>query len=183
MGIMTNQWGGSFALNAWDTTVLDWQREDDVYCLEKDDLKTQHEIQLVPLEMEQVGNKSIMIKLSKSQVLVIESHRREKWSSPYKGFGGLPRDFRGVMVYKVDTTKMPLYGVEEPDGDKWVDSSEAFAYYIRNNSVNHGVMNLQYGRLDLNFVLYEGESLVTNGIKIALLESKTFDKLVVNLNP
>lgn len=182
MGIMTNQWGGSFALNAWDTTVLDWQRQDDVYCLEKDDLKIGHEIQLVPLEMEQVGNKSVMIKLSNSQVLVVESHRKDKWSNSFKGFGGLPMNFRGVMVYKVDTTKEPLYGIEEPDGDKWIDGSEAFAYYIRNNKVKHGVMNLQYGRLDLNFVMYAGESLVTNGIKISFVESKTYDRLEITLN-
>jgi hypothetical protein len=83
-----------------------------------------------------------MIKLSGSQVLVIESRRKDKWSSGYKGFPGLPDGFYGVVVYKVDTTAKPLYGVEEPDGANWKDSSPAYAYYIRNLDVA-GVVGVQ----------------------------------------
>lgn len=179
LGIMTNQWGASFALNAWDTTILDWQRENDVYCIKKDELKTSSKIMLVPLERELVGNKSIMVKLSDAQVLVIESHRRDKWSSGHLNFPGLPESFKGLVVYKVDTTKTPLYGVVEPDGSSWRDSSEAFAYYIRNPGVSHGYLNTRYGRLDLNFVIYEGEFLTTNGIRIELNKSSDFDTVEI----
>jgi hypothetical protein len=179
LGIMTNQWGASLALNAWDTTVLDWQRDKDVYCVKKEDIKQQTQIMLSPLEREEVGNKSIMIKLSASEILVVESHRRDRWSSGHLNFAGLPSNFKGIVVYKVDTTKTPLYGIEEPDGASWKDSSDAFAYYIRNNDVSHGYLNTSYGRLDLNFVIYEGESLITNGIKISLDKSSSHDTVSI----
>lgn len=175
LGIMTNQWGASFALNAWDTTVLDWQRPADVYCLEKQDLSIKRSVMLSPLEREEEGNKSVMIKLSSKEVLVIESHRRDKWSSGHLDFPGLPNDFKGIVVYKVDTSKTPLYGIVEPDGNDWKDSSEAFAYYIRKETISRGYLNTRFGRLDLNFVLQEGESISTNGVRIYLEKSSRYD--------
>lgn len=179
LGIMTNQWGSSFALNAWDTAILDWQRENDVFCIKRENITQKTEVMLSPLEREEVGNKSIMIKLSQTQVLVIESHRRDKWSNGYLNFPGLPTDFKGITIYKVDTTKTPLYGIVEEDGSAWKDSSDAFAYYIRNNDVSHGYLNGPHGRLDLNFVMYAGESLVTNGVKISLTKSSKYDTVSI----
>lgn len=179
LGIMTNQWGASLVLNAWDTIILDWQRENEVYCVSKENLTEAKTVLLSPLEREEIGNKSIMIKLSKSQVLVIESRRYDKWSKGFFGYQGLPKDFGGVVVYKVDTTKTPLYGIVESDGNQWRDESEAFAYYIRNNNVNHGILQHKYGQLDLNFVMYKGESITSNGIKITLVESNAHDTITV----
>ena len=114
-----------------------------------------------------------------TQILVIESRRRDKWSSGYKGFPGLPEGFYGVVTYKVDTTANPLYGVMEPDGPDWKDSSPAYAYYIRNLDVDHGSVKgaPQSGPIDMNFFLYEGESLTTNGIKITLVKSGDHDEV------
>jgi len=178
LGIMTNQYGLSLPLSSWDTLIIDWQRENQFYCLQKENVKPTN-IVLSPLEREEIGTKAIMIKLSKSQVLVIESRRKDKWSSGYKGFPGLPDGFYGVVVYKVDTTAKPLYGVEEPDGPNWRDTSTAYAYYIRNLDVDHGTVPgaPQSGPIDMNFVMYEGESLTTNGIKISLVKSGDHDEV------
>ena len=178
LGIMTNQYGLSLPLSAWDTLIIDWQIENQFYCLQKENVRPTN-IVLSPLEREEVGTKAIMIKLSKSQILVIESRRKDKWSSGYKGFPGLPDGFYGVVVYKVDTTAEPLYGIEEPDGSSWRDSSSAYAYYIRNLDVDHGYTPgaPQSGPIDLNFVMYEGESLTTNGIKISLVKSGDHDEV------
>ena len=133
------------------------------------------------MEREEIGTKAIMIKLSESQLLVIESRRRDRWSSGYKGFPGLPVGFYGLIVYKVDTTAKPLYGVEEPDGANWKDSSEAYAYLIRNQNVDHGFIPgaPQSSPIDRNFIMYEGESLITNGIKISLVKSGDHDQVLV----
>jgi hypothetical protein len=178
LGIMTNQYGLSLPLSSWDTLIIDWQRENQFYCLQKENVKPTN-IVLSPLEREEIGTKAIMIKLSKSQILVIESRRRDKWSSGYKGFPGLPEGFYGVVTYKVDTTANPLYGVMEPDGPDWKDSSPAYAYYIRNLDVDHGSVKgaPQSGPIDMNFFLYEGESLTTNGIKITLVKSGDHDEV------
>ena len=179
-GIMTNQYGLSLVLNSWDTLIIDWQYENQFYCVQRENLKPTT-LTLSPLEREEIGTKAIMIKLSNSQALVIESRRRDKWSSGYNGFPGLPVGFYGLIVYKVDTTAKPLYGVEEPDGPDWKDSSTAYAYLIRNLNVDHGYINgaPQSGRIDLNFVMYEGESLTTNGIKISLVKSGDHDEVKI----
>jgi hypothetical protein len=180
LGIMTNQYGLSLPLSSWDTLIIDWQLENQFYCLQKENVKPSN-IVLSPLEREELGTKAIMIKLSKSQVLVIESRRRDKWSSGHNGYPGLPEGFYGVVVYKVDTTAKPLYGVEEPDGKDWKDSSPAYAYYIRNLDVSHGTISgaPQSGPIDMNFFLYEGESLTTNGIKISLIKSGDHDEVKI----
>ena len=179
-GIMTNQYGLSLPLTSWDTLIIDWQIENQFYCLQKENIKPTT-IVLSPLEREEIGTKAIMIKLSKSQVLVIESRRKDTWSSGYKGFPGLPDGFYGLIVYKVDTTAKPLYGVEEPDGADWRDSSTAYAYLIRNLEVSHGSTPgaPQSAPIDLNFVMYEGESLITNGIKISLVKSGDHDEVKI----
>ena len=180
LGIMTNQYGLSLALNSWDTLIIDWQRENQFYCVQKENVKPT-EVVLSPIEREEIGTKAIMIKLSKSQVLVIESRRRDKWSSGSADFPGLPLGFYGVIVYKVDTTAKPQYGIMEPDGPDWRDSSDAYAYLIRNSNVDHGYVTgaPQSGRIDMNFVMYEGESLTTNGIKISLIKSGDHDEVKI----
>ena len=180
LGIMTNQYGLSLPLTSWDTLIIDWQQENQFYCLQRDNLKPTSLI-LSPLEREEIGTKAIMIKLSNSQVLVIESRRRDKWSSGSSNYPGLPQGFYGVIVYKVDTTAKPLYGIEEPDGPKWHDSSDAYAYLIRNLTVDHGYVTgaPQSGPIDMNFVMYEGESLTTNGVKISLVKSGDHDEVKI----
>jgi len=180
LSIMTNQYGLSLPLSSWDTLIIDWQRENQFYCLQKENVKPTN-IVLSPLEREEIGTKAIMIKLSNSQVLVIESRRRDKWSSGHNGYPGLPEGFYGVVVYKVDTTAKPLYGVVEADGKDWKDSSPAYAYFIRNLDVDHGTIPgaPQSGPIDMNFFLYEGESLTTNGIKISLVKSGDHDEVKI----
>jgi hypothetical protein len=179
-GIMTNQFGLSLPLTSWDTLVIDWQIENQFYCLQKENLKPTTLV-MSPMEREEFGTKAVMIKLSKSQVLVIESRRQDKWSSGHKGFPGMPDGFYGVIVYKVDTTATPQYGVVEPDGPEWQDSSTAYAYLIRNLDVDHGYINgaPQSGRIDMNFVIYEGESLITNGIRVSLMKSGDHDEIKI----
>lgn len=180
LGIMTNQYGLSLPLSSWDTLIIDWQFENQFYCVSKENVKPASVV-LSPLEREELGTKAIMVKLSRSQVLVIESRRKDKWSSGYRGFPGLPDGFYGVVVYKVDTTATPQYGVIEPDGANWRDSSDAHAYFIRNQNVDHGTIPgaPQSGPIDMNFVMYEGESLTTNGIKISLVKSGDHDEVKI----
>jgi hypothetical protein len=177
-GIMTNQYGMSLPLSSWDTLVIDWQIKNQFYCVQRENLKPTSLV-MSPLEREEIGTKAIMIKLSNSQILVIESRRKDKWSSGYKGFPGLPDGFYGVIVYKVDTTAKPQYGVMEQDGPNWRDSSTSYAYLIRNLEVDHGYISgaPQSQPIDMNFVMYEGESLTTNGIKISLIKSGDHDEV------
>lgn len=154
---------------------LGWTNDGDVYCVSKENLKTA-EIQLVPIEREQKGTQSIMIKLSDTQVLVIESHRRDKWGMKF-----LP-GFYGVSTYLVDTSV-------QNDPTKPASKSTRFANYIKNTQTNKGrLVNRRYWQetdakgnrksgwvtqptWDMDYILFENESLVTNGVKITLKKS------------
>ena len=173
-GIQDTTFGG-LGINEWDTMSLGWTNDGDVYCVSKENLKTA-EIQLVPIEREQKGTQSIMIKLSDTQVLVIESHRRDKWGMKF-----LP-GFYGVSTYLVDTSV-------QNDPTKPASKSTRFANYIKNTQTNKDrLVNRRYWQetdakgnrksgwvtqptWDMDFILFENESLVTNGIKITLKKS------------
>ena len=173
-GVQSSPLGG-LGLNEWDSMTLDWTLPEDVYCVSKENLKPA-DVTLVPIEREQEGVQSIMIKLSASRVLVIESHRRDKWGTKF-----VP-GFYGVTTFLVDTSIQN--DPSKPDSEK-----TRFANYLLNSATNHGklVNRRPWEEIDkngvrttgwvteptwdLNYVLYQGESFTTNGIKISLVKS------------
>lgn len=91
-------WGSTpgATINSWDAMVLDWMRPENLYCVTRSQL-TKTTLTLVPLEREQGGLRSVIVKLSESEALVVESHRRDQWSQRW------PAGTYGVTVMKVDT--------------------------------------------------------------------------------
>ena len=186
LGIMTNQWGIRVPLQAWDSLILDWQLPTDIYCINKENL-IRSEIVMSPLEREEIGTKAVMIRLSEFEVLVIESRRDDKWvhklskneivnSDP----SGKSAQLNGVVIYKVQVDKVEPYGAIEPDGANWQDKSESFAYYIRSSISSKGYSTYRGTEpFDLNFILYEGESMVYKGIRIKVLTSGLHDRVLI----
>ena len=97
IGILSTGDSWSMALLSWDSLATGWTNQEDIYCVDKAKLTTT-QLKLVPLEREQSGNRVAMIKLNDHQLLMVESHRKDKWSF------GLAPGFTGVMVTLVDTT-------------------------------------------------------------------------------
>ena len=178
---------GGLGINEWDSMSLDWTLPEDVYCVSKENLKTA-EVTLVPIEREQEGVQSIMIKLSASRVLVIESHRRDKWGTKFAP------GFYGVTTFLVDTSV-------QNDPSKPDSETTRFANYLLNPATKHGkiVERRPWEEIDkngvrttgwvteptwdLNYVLYQGESFTTNGIKITLVKSGDNDTVRVTKVP
>jgi hypothetical protein len=153
-GVQSSALGG-LGLNEWDSMTLGWSSPADIYCVSHENLKAA-EVTLVPIEREQEGVQSIMIKLSPSRVLVIESHRRDKWGTKYS------LGFHGVTTYLVDTSVQN--DPSKPDSEK-----TRFANYILNPETKQ--RKLSNRPQWENYVLYQGESFATNGIKISLIKS------------
>ena len=178
---------GGLGINEWDSMSLDWTLPEDVYCVSKENLKTA-DVTLVPIEREQEGVQSIMIKLSPSRVLVIESHRRDKWGTKFAP------GFYGVTTFLVDTSV-------QNDPSKPDSETTRFANYLLNPATKHGkiVERRAWEEIDkngvrttgwvtqptwdLNYVLYQGESFTTNGIKITLVKSGDNDTVRVTKVP
>ena len=178
-GVMStfNSW--TDALLPWDSLVVDWQSDGDYYCVENNQISSPTELTLVPLEREQKGYKAVVIKLSESQVLIIDSHRRDKWSQDT-----MPGQY-GVMMTLVDTTKNSDFTVGE-DGN-----SPSTSIFLKVAGVDHGKHQFYpYGihdsgfgiqndldtsgnnwSFDLNYLMYLGESNIFQNIKVSLIKS------------
>ena len=181
-GLQSAQDAG-LTINEWDSMSLGWTNPGDVFCISIGNL-TKSVVTLAPIEREQMGVQSVMIRLAPSKVLVIESHRQDKWGSKFKD------GFYGVTTYLVDTSV-------QNDPSKLDSPTTRFANYIENPNTKHGkLLNRRFYEeisasgvrtfgwitqptWSLDYVLYEGESLTTNGVKITLIKSGDNDTISV----
>lgn len=147
LGVMSMNGSPGTALNTWDSIVLDWMREDNLYCVHSDRL-AKVALTLVPQEREQEGLRAAFIRLSESEALIIESHRRDKWSPRW------PAGLYGVTVMRVDSRLDTVFN----------DGSSTTKYLMEDKK---------------QFMMVEGESLTTDGIKIALVKSGDNDTVSI----
>jgi len=184
IGLMSTADSWSTALLSWDSLAQGWTNPEDLYCVEKAKIIST-DIKLVPLEREQKGNRVAMIKLNDHQLLMIESHRHDKWSQ------GLALGFTGVTVTLVDTTKNTTW--DNPEG---FANPSSVGVLLKIPGVNHGPYEsvgtplpnpgLEYQGVgvingvgvsgdkegwDQNYFMYKGESITYEGIKISVLST------------
>jgi len=182
-GIAHNQSGMGLNINAWDSIILDWANPEDIFCIDQKEL-SKVSLTLVPIEREQRGVRSAVIKVSDSQALVVESHRKDKWGSTFKD------GFYGVMTYLVDTTvdtdrTGEFQGKDDGKGVEWTRN----ANYLKLSGVNHGQYAMQKvvkgigvqgpPYWDLNYVMYQGESLTYKDVKISLTKTGDNDTIQI----
>jgi M6 family metalloprotease-like protein len=102
-GIMAAAWSNAAVeLGAWDRYLQGWLTDDQIACRQLSELSPSGEsITLDPVVGRSAGLKSIMIPISASKILVIESRKRKGFDSPLRS---------GVLVYTVDMKLGQLSG-------------------------------------------------------------------------
>ena len=164
--------GPSRTMHAWDRIALDWVTERDLYCNSISNI-TSEEITLVPQEREQTGFKAAAIKLDETRLLIVESHRRDKWSSEfYPGF-------YGVTVMLVDT-KRDTDRSGEGSGDDYRGtrySRTATYFQFEKYKIEKEVVGNT--RFESNFLLKEGEFFEYENLKITFSKSDYNDTIEV----
>ena len=190
IGILSTGDSWSTALLSWDSLATGWTDPDELYCVSKSKV-TSTDIKLVPLEREQEGYRVAMIKLNDHQLLMVESHRKDKWSD------GLAPGFTGVMVTLVDTTKNTTW--DNPEG---FANPSSVGVALKIPGVNHGPYQSvgaphpnpgnEYRGVgvingigvagdkegwDQDYFMYQGESILHEGIKISLLSTGDNDTI------
>ena len=190
IGLMSTGDSWTTALLSWDSLAEGWTNPEDIYCVEKSKV-TSVDLKLVPLEREQKGNRVAVIKLNDHQVLMVESHRKDKWSD------GLAPGFTGVMVTLIDTSKNTTW--DNPEG---FANPSSIGQALKIPGVFHGpyqsvgAPHPNPGReyegvgiingigvsgdkegWDQNYFMYQGESVTYEGIKISLLSTGDNDTI------
>jgi M6 family metalloprotease-like protein len=95
--LMGSQDGPSRELSGWLRFLAGWLAPEQVYCRSADTVSNL-ELNLAPLSSAEKGFKLVVIPVSKTQALVVESRRETKFSCP------LNPSSNGVLVYTYDAT-------------------------------------------------------------------------------
>ena len=104
-GIMADSWSKSaIELGAWDRYLQGWLPQSQVNCTQMSELTSDGAAtKISPIVRQDKEVKTIMVPLSTSKILVIESRKSESLDN-------IPTGQEGVLVYTVDMTKGQLGG-------------------------------------------------------------------------
>jgi hypothetical protein len=149
IGLFWNTGSPGATLNSWDAMTLGWMKQENIYCVTKQNLSAQT-LALVPLEREQVGLRSVVIKISDYEALVIESHRKDKWSERW------PVGTTGVSIMRVDTRNDTVWDLGSSTG--------TYVIPARDHSLDF---------------LKVGQSFTTDGIKISIVSTGDNDQIKI----
>ena len=139
--LMSDNWSqGVIELNSWNRYLLDWLSDSQVVCLDAANVSSAgSEVLLDPIERNNSLTKSVVIKISNSKIVVVESRRNE-------GFDVIDSSNEGVLIYTVDmniATQKGGWNIQRRPGSVSTNFKDA--------------------------ALRAGEKIVTNGVTIEVL--------------
>ena len=153
--IMANQDYGQ-ELSTWSRFLIGWLADNQVYCL-RSSAVTSTEITLVPINRSTDGYKSVMVPLTSTRVLVVESRRREYFSSQF------PLGSDGVIAYVVDLSVGNGMGsnvLQIPTGHENMRPVGTPPIY--------------------DALIRKGESITTGGVTVTVTESGDYDTVRIS---
>jgi M6 family metalloprotease-like protein len=158
LDLMGNQDGYTRELTGWLRFVAGWLDDQKVYCQELKNLSS-NEITLAPLSSISDGIKMVVIPITNSKTLIIESRRETKFSCV------MPTKRNGVLAYIYDATLghgeeflIPITPKGRPEEGS---SNCAVSWYP-------------------NPLLYKGEKIDVEGVTIEVLDSLNYDKIRIS---
>ena len=157
LDLMSNQDGESKELSGWLRFVAGWLDDEKVYCQPLSALQGT-DITLIPLSESGNGIKMVVIPVSETKAVVVESRRENKFSCQ------MPSKRNGVLVYTYDATLM--------HGENFLKPL-TFEGRANEGSVNCMVQPFP------NPILYKGQKITVDGITIEVIDSLNYDKVRV----
>ena len=147
LGVLWHTGTDGPSLNSWDAMTLGWMRPEWLYCTSVGTMAPAT-VALAPLEGRMPGMRAAVVRLSETEALVIESHRRSKWSQRW------PSGAAGVSILRVDTRLDTVF-----------DLGSATSRYL-----------VPVGERSLDF-LSAGESFVADGVRVTVVSSTPIDQV------
>jgi M6 family metalloprotease-like protein len=153
--IMANQDGETRELSGWLRFVAGWLDDEKVYCQELSTLKNT-DVTLVPLSGSGNGVKMVVVPISATKAVVIESRRETKFSCT------MPSNRNGVLVYTYDATLS--------HGENFL---EPVTPLFRYNESSYDCAS----SLNPNPISYKGDKISVEGVTIEVVDSLNYDKI------
>ena len=166
-----NGWGWYVSNNpTWESWIAGWRPDTQYVCLDATQPWKEAQFHLSAIDLNSQGFKSGVIKISDSQVLVVESRRPGPFTT------ALPKSISGITVYIVDTTK---------SGERWDGNFDKeldyYMVFLRNDGRNYPIQKSQNLAVwDENIIAYQGDSFSYKNIKVTLMKSGDFDTVLVS---
>ena len=160
LDIMGGQDGEARELSGWMRFVAGWLSDERVYCQELSALRST-DITLIPLSERESGIKMVVIPVSETKAVIIESRRENKFSCK------MPSTRSGVLVYTYDGTLMHaenFFHPVTPEG-RVNESSSSCPVVPKPNPI-----------------LYKGEKISIEGITVEVIDSLNYDKIRISKN-
>ena len=151
IGLFWNTGSPGATLNSWDAMTFGWMKQENLFCVAKQNVSAQT-LTLVPLEREQVGLRSVVVKLSEYEALVIESHRKDKWADRW------PTGTSGISVIRVDTRNDTVWDLGSSTGTYVIPAREHSLDFLK-----------------------VGQSFTTDGVKISVVSTGDNDQVKIEL--
>lgn len=166
-GLGQDQYGTSLTIGAWEMFRLGWLPNSSVTCLDKSS-GTGTAI-LRPLENGAKDLRTMIVRVSEHQALVVESRRAKGYSSEWGANRG------GVLVYEVDTRRNNDRS-GEATGDTGNDKTyPKWAFYLGPQGKN---VSGATGRNFFPYFLVKGDYVEFEGVKISVKETSVDGDLV-----
>ena len=151
---------------------MNWMPSNGIYCIPANTL-TSVDVQLVPMQRSTSGFRSVMIPISSTKILIVESHRAE-------GFGDrLSKGTYGVTTYVVDTTLD-----NDRSGEGTGQGKTRYAsLVITPTASTRGLSDSQFNRQGAGItdsLMLEGESVSYAGVTISLVKTGDYDTVRVS---
>jgi M6 family metalloprotease-like protein len=145
--VMSEHSGGQRTMTSWLRWLAGWLEDDQVLCITKD-MVTENFFELHQVNEVKGRTESLVIKLSDTKAVVVESRRFDKKFDIETG-----NSPNGLIAYTVDATKASA------QGNQVILSPRDIRQYIKQN-------NTWPDWRELDAIFFQGDSVVVDGIKI-----------------
>ncbi|MEK9536504.1 MAG: hypothetical protein VWZ99_05100, partial [Aquiluna sp.] len=148
--VMSEHGGGQRTMTTWLRWLAGWLDDDQISCITKDEVETEL-FELTPINVVGGEKEAVVIKLSETKAVVVESRRFDPKFDIETG--NTPN---GLIAYTVDATRASA------QGNQVILSPRDITEYIKQE-------NTWPDWRELDAIFYQGDSLVIDGIKIEAL--------------
>lgn len=159
-GLGQDQYGTSLVLSTWELFRFGWI-DDSVTCIDAQNIGQGGNLILRPLENTAKGMKSVIIKLSQFEALVVESRRPIGYSQEWM-------NMQGALVYRIDT-RMDNDRSGESTGDTGNEPAYSkWGYYL----MPDGKTSFESGSRSVSDFLFKpGDARTFAGVKVSIVSS------------